>query len=181
MRGELAELMAETAPQIYCQYVTYGKGGKAILYVKFAKGPIWMSQECTIVLPEISWGMAEKGFILNPYDPCVANCDVNGSQMTITWHVDDLKISHVDGKDVTKRIDWFKSIYGKGKVSRGKLHQYLGMDMDFGEKGKLKMSMVPFLKKTINEFPEAITAAMPAAEHLFKVREEDERKVIEED
>ena len=67
--------------------------------------------------------------------------------------------------------------------SQGDTHQYLGMDMDFGEKGKLKMSMVPFLKKTINEFPEAITgsAATPAAEHLFKVREEDERKVIEED
>ena len=55
----------------------------------------------------------------------------------------------MDDKEVTKRIEWFKSIYGKVKVSRGKLHQYLGMDMDFGEKGKLKMSMVPFLKKTI--------------------------------
>ena len=37
MRGELAELMAETAPQIYRQFVTYGKGGKAILYVKLQK------------------------------------------------------------------------------------------------------------------------------------------------
>ena len=34
MRSELAKLMVETAPQIYRQYVTYGKGGKAILYVK---------------------------------------------------------------------------------------------------------------------------------------------------
>ena len=37
MRGELAELMAETAPQIYRQYVTYGKGRKAILYVNLQK------------------------------------------------------------------------------------------------------------------------------------------------
>ena len=103
--------------------------------------------------------MKEQGFILNPYDPCVANCDINGSQMTITWPVDDLKISHVDDKEVMKRIDWFKSIYCKVKVSWGKLHQYLGRDIDFGEKGKLKMSMVPFLKKTINEFLEAITGS----------------------
>ena len=68
-------------------------------------------------------------------------------------------------------------------MSRGKLHQYLGMDMDFSEKGKLKMSKVPFLKKTIKEFPEAITgtATTPAAEHLFKVCDEEDRKVIEEE
>ena len=101
----------------------------------------------------------------------------------ITWHVDDLQIWHVDDKEDTKRIDWFKSIYGKVKVSWGKLHQYLGMDMDFGEKGKLKMSVVPFLKKTINEFPEAITgtAATPAAEHLFKVYKGEDRKIIGEE
>ena len=91
--------------------------------------------------------MAGQGFMLNSYDPWVANCDVNESQMTITWHVDDLKISHVDDEEVTKMIDWFKSIYGKVKVSCGKLHQYLGINMDFGEKSKLKMSMVPFLEK----------------------------------
>ena len=127
--------------------------------------------------------MERKGFTLNPYDPRVGNCDLNGSQMTITWHVDDLNISHVDGEEVTKMIGWFKSIYGKVKVSRGKLHQYLGMDMDFGEKGKLKMSMVTFPKKTIGEFPEAMTgsATTPAVEHLFRVREEDERKMIDEE
>ena len=140
MRGELAELMAETAPQIYRQYVTYGKGGKAILYVKLQKALYGCLKSALLFYRKLVGEMAEKGFILNPYDPCVANCDVNGSQMTITWHVDDLKISHIDAKEVTKRIDWFKSIYGKVKVSRGKLHQYLGMDMDFGEKGKLKMS-----------------------------------------
>ena len=34
------------------------------------------------------------GFEVNPYDPCVANRDVNGSQCTVVWHVDDLKVSH---------------------------------------------------------------------------------------
>ena len=40
--------------------------------------------------------MEGNGFIVNPYDPCVANKDVNGKQMTVLWHVDDLKVSHVD-------------------------------------------------------------------------------------
>ena len=34
------------------------------------------------------------GFVVNPYDPCVANRIINGSQHTVTWHVDDLKSSH---------------------------------------------------------------------------------------
>ena len=42
------------------------------------------------------------GFEVNPYDPCVANKDINGSQMTVTWHVDDLKVSHKDPGEVTQ-------------------------------------------------------------------------------
>ena len=43
--------------------------------------------------------------------------------------------------------------------------------------------MVPFLKKIIEAFPEAITgsAATPAAEHLFKVPEDDSRQILEEE
>jgi len=36
---------------------------------------------------------APFGFVLNPYDPCVANKGVvKGKQLTIVWHVDDLKV-----------------------------------------------------------------------------------------
>ena len=42
------------------------------------------------------------GFVLNPYDPCVANKIVDGAQLTVVWHVDDLKVSHVDAGVVTR-------------------------------------------------------------------------------
>ena len=35
-----------------------------------------------------------NGFIVNDYDTYVANKIVNGTQMTVTWHMDDLKVSH---------------------------------------------------------------------------------------
>ena len=41
------------------------------------------------------------GFEINPYDPCVANKMVNGAQCTVYWHVDDLKVFHVDEAVVT--------------------------------------------------------------------------------
>ena len=41
----------------------------------------------------------------------------------MTWHVDDLKISHVDADEAKKRIDWVKGIYGSQmRESRRKKH-----------------------------------------------------------
>ena len=38
--------------------------------------------------------LTKNGFILNSYDPCVANKMVDRKQMTVIWHVDDLKVLH---------------------------------------------------------------------------------------
>ena len=46
--------------------------------------------------------------------------------MTITWYVDDLKISHVNSDKVTKLIDWIKVIYvSHMKEYHGKKLNYL--------------------------------------------------------
>ena len=66
--------------------------------------------------------LTEKEFKVNPYDPCVANKEVNGTQMTICWHVDDLKVSHKEETEVAKIDEWLKRILGKIKVSKGKHH-----------------------------------------------------------
>ena len=34
------------------------------------------------------------GFVINPYDMCVASKTINGKQCTIVWYVDDLKVSY---------------------------------------------------------------------------------------
>jgi hypothetical protein len=50
----------------------------------------------------------EFGFIINPYDPCVANRMVNGKQHTVTWHVDNLKSSHINSKVNDKFFAWLQ-------------------------------------------------------------------------
>ena len=37
------------------------------------------------------------------------------------------------------------------KVTRGKVHQYLGMQLDYSVKGKLKIDMVDYVKKSVEE------------------------------
>ena len=38
--------------------------------------------------------MNDWGFTPNQYNSCVVNKKVDGKQLTMVWHVDDLKVSH---------------------------------------------------------------------------------------
>ena len=96
--------------------------------------------------------------------------------MTVTWHVDDLKISHKDSLEVTKFLHHFGQINCEHiTVHRGKLHDYLGMDLDFRTENTLKIGMIKYIKKINEDFPEDINSEvdMSAAEHLFDVREDN--------
>ena len=55
--------------------------------------------------------LKSRGFIINPYDPCIANMTINGKQMTMTWPFNDLKILHVGADEVSKAIEWMKGTY----------------------------------------------------------------------
>ncbi len=124
-----------------------------------------------------------QGFRLNPYDPCVANKMINGTQMTLTFHVDDIKISHFDPQEVMRRIDWFKSIYGANVgVSRGTTHNHIEMMISYSNR-QLRISMADYVKKVINGFMEDIhgTASTLAGENLFQVQSEDERVKLDKE
>ena len=75
--------------------------------------------------------------------------------VTITWHIDDLKISHMD-RGVGKVVEWFKSIYGNERVSLRYHHDYLGMDIDFSYHKQFRMNMNINVQRMITKFPEAI-------------------------
>ena len=52
---------------------------------------------------------------------------VNGKQFTIIWHVDDLKMSHIDSNIVSDVISGIDAEYGKIAkiaITRGKIHKY---------------------------------------------------------
>ena len=62
---------------------------------------------------KLSGSLEEWGFERNPYDWCMVNKMVNGKQCTIVWHVDDLKVSHIDPKVVGDVLDQINQEYGK--------------------------------------------------------------------
>jgi hypothetical protein len=184
LRGKIAELMVKTAPEIYRKYVYIGPDNKPVLYVKLLKALNMCLRSALLFYKKLFGDLEGKGFTLNPYDPCVANKMVTGNQLTVTWHVDDLKLSHVNENEVTKTMNWLKSIYGEDmRVARGKQHDYIRTDLDFTVKVLIQVTMVPFFKGVITDLPEEITgtATSLVAAHLFDVRREKDRVLLEED
>ena len=117
-----------------------------------------------------------QGFVINPYDWCIANKTVNGKQCTIIWHVDDLKISHANPMIADGIIASLKTEYGKvGEmtVRHGQKYDYLGMTLDFSRKGNFIIDMESYLHNILEDLPDEFgrLAATPAANLLFKTRD----------
>ena len=101
--------------------------------------------------------MREIGFTINPYNPCMANRMVNRRQQTASWHVNDMKISHVDPKVNDQFIEWTNQMYGEFgevKATRGKLHDYKGMTLDYQVKGQVLIGMTDYIQKMVEEYPQ---------------------------
>ena len=95
---------------------------------------------------------------MSSYEACVANRIFNGKQHTVSWHVDDLKSIRVDQKVNDYFHKCLEKAYGSDDIgqveaSRGKLHKYLAMTLDYTEEGKLKIDMRKYLDAMIAGFP----------------------------
>jgi len=138
LEGTIAELIVKLEPSLYRKFVWRNKQGKPMLYVKLQKALYGTLQAALLFWRLLSDTLVEWGFKLNDYDKCVANKTINGKQCTIIWHVDDLKISHVEKRVVDHVIDKLNKRFGEYSplsTSTGKKLDYLGMTLDYTTKG----------------------------------------------
>jgi Reverse transcriptase (RNA-dependent DNA polymerase) len=174
IRGVLVDMLISIDKELYEPFVTKERDEK-ILYVELLKALYGTLQAALLFYKKLKKDLESIGFKINPYDPCVANRTVNGKQHTVTWHVDDLKSSHVDAKVNDEFLLWLQKMYGDKdiapvKATRGKIHDYLAMKLDYTERGKLKLDMVDYVDDMIQDFPgEVTTSNYPWNENLFKV------------
>ena len=172
MEGTVAEHVAKLEPTIYRKYIWHNRKGKPMLYVRLKKDLYGTLQAALLFWQLLSDTLVSWGFTINPYDQCVANKQINGKQCTIVWHVDDLKILHVSRDVVEDIIAHLNKKFGKESpltTSRGKVLEYLGLTLDYSERGKVKISMYDYIRKIVEESPEDMQgiAKTPASSHLF--------------
>jgi hypothetical protein len=178
IRGLVIDILVPLNPTLYQGYVSQ-EGKDKILYVELLKAVYGTLQAALLLYKKLKKDLESIGFIINPYDPCVANRIIRGSQQTVTWHLDDLKSSHIDPEVNNEFHKWLEDMYGDPlvavvNVKRGKFHEYLAMKLDFSKEGKVKIDMKEYISSMLNEFPEeVVTTKYPWNENLFKVKEDD--------
>ncbi len=135
-----------------------GRKGTTILYLKLQKALHGLLRSALLFYNKPVVDLESDGFVLNPCDLCMANKVVEGKQMTVCWHVGDLKVSHCDPVQVTIFGEWLSEKYGMAVATHwGKVHDYLRMIVGFSAKGKLIVTMMEYIKNIIKDFPEEIT------------------------
>jgi len=179
IEGSMADLLIRLDPDYYGQFVET-KGNKKVLYLLLKKALYGTLKAALLFWKKLSSILVSWGFEINPYDTCVANKTIDGDQCTILWHVDDLKISHVNSTVVTNIIEMLSKEFGNEApltVTRGAIHDYLGMTLDFSERGIAKIDMKQYITNILDEMPieMAGVCTTPAANHLFEVDPEAEK------
>ena len=147
------------------------ENGKPVLYLRLLKALYGCVQSALLWYDLFTSKLKERGFTLNPYDPCVANCIIRGKQCTVGWYVNDTKISHVDPEVVDEVVAAIETNFGKMTVTRGRKHTFLGMDIEFNGNGTVTIAMDSYIRDAIKEFGEDVSspASTPGGQGLFSV------------
>jgi hypothetical protein len=185
IRGILVDMLLEIAPDVCNSYVTTDKKGIKQLTVQCQNAIYGTMMASLLYYKKFSKSLIHIVFKFNPYDPCVANKQMSGSQMTICFHADDCKLSHKSPKCNDRMIKWLRKEYesifkdgsGKMAVSHGKVHTYLGMKLDYTLRGRVMITMFDYIEEIIVAFDKADpegggTKTSAAPSNLFKVDED---------
>jgi hypothetical protein len=72
MNGTLAKLIVQTDPTLYRKYLV-NKKGKKVPYLRLQKALYGMMKSALLFYQKLVLELKSIGFIVNPYDPCIAN------------------------------------------------------------------------------------------------------------
>ena len=92
------EILVDIAPDVYGPYVHENKKGEKILLVQCMNTLYGTMVVSFLYYKNFVTSLKKKGFVLNPYDACVANKTNAGKVLTVCFHVDDNKISRESSK-----------------------------------------------------------------------------------
>ena len=154
-----------------------------MLYVQLKKALYGTLQAALLFWRLLLDTLQEWGFKINEYDQCATNKDIEGKQCTILWHVDDLKISHVNKQVVENILKKLTKKFGQDSplTSKGKVIEYLGIKIDYQNKGNVTFLMKDYIEKLLSEAPCDMegNARTPAACESYKTND-GARKLLEE-
>ena len=131
--GDLVELLVQVEPT-YQRYITY-KGRHPVIYTELDKALYGTLQAALLFWQKLSIFLTEKhGVMQNEYDWCVVNKMMSGRQCTVARYVNNIKITHENQRGLEDLLTLLNDEFGKEApltITRGKIHDYLGMVIDY--------------------------------------------------
>jgi hypothetical protein len=119
----------------------------------------------------LSESLISIGFVCNEYEPCLYNKNIDGVQVSLITHVDDLMISCICQKALDTVMGDLYRIYGVEKYTKGKVHNYIGMTFNFSEIGKVSITMAGYVGDLLTSSGVLETKKTPAGTDLFDIDE----------
>ena len=178
LTGSVAILLTESDPAKWKKHLVK-ENGKDVIYVICNKAIYGTMNAALLAYKKLANLFKDWGFVMNPYDPCVWNKMVGKHQFSIMFHIDDLLMSHRKAEIVTLYIKKLEREYGKRDpltVTRGLVHEYLGMTFDLRTKGQVSLSQYDYIKRMHDRLPDELNVqyrSTPAPADLFKQKEDD--------
>ena len=174
--GPLVDILLEIDHDLYGPYVVYDHGEK-LVYVIMLKALYGMILSSMLYYQKIRKDLESIGYKMNPYEPCVANKIIKGSQHTVASFVDDLKTSHKLKEVNDEFLVWLEATNRKiadVKGIRGTRHDYRAMSLDFSESGVMKVDMVEYVTDMVKDFPDNLPkkkVMCPWTDKMFRINE----------
>ena len=136
---------------------------------------------------KLSKHLIDHGFVQNEYDMCTFNKMVNGEQITVQFHVDDLKVSHKEQAVLEDFLKDLRDEFGQENElteNKGLVHEYLGIMIDYSIPRKVVFTMFNYLEDVIVEASEDLKNSRsyyPGNDSLMKVNVDSPRSIKDAD
>ena len=177
LEGKIAKLLINVDPS-YTPFATK-KWGKTVIYAELNRALYGTLQAVLLFWKDLSkFFVDDIRFMINQYDWCIHHKDIDGKQCTTGWHVNDLTISHSTEsivESILGAINHRYSLEAPLVVHQGLAQEYLGMTIDYSNKGKAHFTMPKYINDLIVEIPPSLEkgpCTTPAATHLFTTNED---------
>ena len=166
--------------------LTNKRTGKKKLYGKLTKAVYGTLLGAILFYHKLSDQLYKWGYKQNPYDPCTFNKMVNDEQLTIQFHVDDLRCSHMEQKVWDDLVKDLNNVFQTNKKelveTKGDIHKYLGLTIDFSGKynldepnkpGQFIFTMFDYIEDIVASAPPDMRGISPdlAKSKLFEVHD----------
>ena len=179
MKGDVFMILDPLSASILCDIdPSYREfvDTKGQVLVKLTKALYGCIESAKLWYNHLKAKLLELGYIVNPSDICVFNrTSESGKQSTVCFHVDDGFASCDDLNDLKLLETQLKKIFKQVEIHHGKVHEYLGMNLDFTEEFVCTITMEQYIKNILTDNKIHKKARTPSGGNLFEIDESSEK------